>query len=227
LPTQPDGPDDDPKKKKTLDELMAEEYSKEEAGKRLKPYLRKGADLPGALDFIKKVPIKYINENTTEGGKFEFLDENTKKPLKQPFIEINKGNTSETIAEDGAHEYTHALTYGLNGETPYVGKFNYTKMQGKVNSLLSKDKYDASDNYHQYLANEDEVRARLSELRMNRNQKSKGKSGWWDNWEEKDLENYKDANSLKGLRMIMDDENIIKALNELATGKIKKVPDAA
>lgn len=162
------------------------------------------------IDRIKNAPVNVIQDNKPFIHDYSGLYE----PYQNKINLINSENADKTaeLPNTLTHELTHA----------YQGDRKLNKIQRFINSNLSQDRKDQwgfGQKRYDYLTDEGEVRARLNELRSVRDP-----NNYWKEWTIDDLNDDKHyIPALDDLQQVMDDEQIVKLLNELATNEENKM----
>lgn len=222
------GGEPDPPKPVTARDIMVNAYSSPEFQKRLSPYFTQEM-IDRGVSNLGKIPSIAFENNTDEKGFFDpktnELKYNTAYKGELPNIWAHEGTHGFDAGARTLHEQGN-LKKTLNYKDKILSGIN--ELQNKVNSYVDPSllknlkegikKGDYKENSDSYLTDEGEVRARLNELRMER--LIKNKKSFDTNWE--DLKSIKSP-ALEELRLIMKDEDIIKALNEIAGNNYNKI----
>ena len=218
----------DPKEVNTAD-VMYNAYQQPEAFNRLSPFFTK-SNIQKGVDYMGNIPTEDFNTDYNVRGFFtpRGLNKYGKQSIEQnkqitglnnindETIYLNRNKLFENSADaTESHERTHGFHYGLLYNADKKTQKGIDALKEKVSSYINPE--TPKNSYNDYLSSYTEVLARLNALRADRYVKSKGQTNWWDNWD--NLDNAKDSEAYKDLKAIMKEEDIIKALNELALNK--------
>jgi hypothetical protein len=179
------------------------QYSSEEPRKRMEQFYgdKTSGVINQGVNRLRNVRVKDIPESSSETAYYD--------PIKNIAF-INK-REKEGYKGFLGHELSH---------TTWLGKGNpNAKLQNYTDNLLNQEKSDKlqKENPKQFfdISHAEEIRARLNALRTVRKKKK-----YWDNWDIDDLKdeniNKEAGDHLNDLKLIFDEDKIIKMLNELA-----------
>jgi hypothetical protein len=237
--------DPNPKEEKapeTATSLLRRAYSGKDFQDRLAPYFSKEDINKSLNEFLPRTNIS-DDPTSSEPSRYVF---DPKKNTSNIYINPKQIEQGSARPELTGHEWTHAFDAGatfidvdklgrkkaisehkrydksIQGLQDKVGEYIDSDKVAKLQEDIKSGKYGDNKDYDKYLTSENEIRARLNALRVNR-YTTTGKD-LPEKWES--LEGIK-SKQLDDLRKIMKDEDIIKALNELAESDNKETPNYA
>lgn len=174
-------------------------YSEPEAKERLSKFAYGTDDYEQGLNRIKNAKVIQKDlSNDTEGRGGWYDKENNKVFMH------NQDLPGMRQASLLTHEFTHS----------FLGDKNRILIQDYIDNHLNQkksDNYKDRENYN-YLTDEEEVRARLNQLRQSRDA-----NNYWKQWTPDELNNSGEKTILDELRKTMDDDKILNLLNTIAS----------